>query len=86
MVLALKRPNVVVTVVDKNTARIAAWNSETLPFSEPRLLEIVKSARDGSQTSTMSLKNNKHVENGFYSRRQICSFPPLSTRRFRKRI
>ncbi|KAI8627872.1 nucleotide sugar dehydrogenase [Xylariaceae sp. FL1651] len=44
-ILALKVPEIDVTVVDKNAARVAAWNSDTLPFSEPGLLNAVKAAR-----------------------------------------
>lgn len=44
-VIALKAPDIRVTVVDMNEARIAAWNSETLPIYEPGLDEVVKEAR-----------------------------------------
>ena len=43
--IASKCPHIEVRVVDPNAARIAAWNSETLPVYEPGLFEIVKSAR-----------------------------------------
>jgi len=43
--IAAKCPHIEVRVVDPNAARIAAWNSETLPVYEPGLFEIVKSAR-----------------------------------------
>jgi UDPglucose 6-dehydrogenase len=43
--IALKCPDITVTVVDMNTARIAAWNSSTLPIFEPGLDEVVKQAR-----------------------------------------
>ncbi|HEU5079381.1 MAG TPA: UDP-glucose 6-dehydrogenase [Opitutaceae bacterium] len=43
--IALKAPNIQVTVVDMNTARIAAWNSDTLPVYEPGLDEVVKQRR-----------------------------------------
>jgi len=43
--IAHKCPDVSVTVVDVNEARIAAWNSEELPVFEPGLEEIVKAAR-----------------------------------------
>ncbi|KEI40140.1 uncharacterized protein L969DRAFT_86763 [Mixia osmundae IAM 14324] len=38
-------PHVKVTIVDVNPARIAQWNSDTLPIYEPGLDEIVKSCR-----------------------------------------
>ncbi|WP_426092442.1 nucleotide sugar dehydrogenase [Flavobacterium sp. DSR3-2] len=47
-VIALKCPEIRVTVVDLNDARIAAWNSEdleNLPVYEPRLAEVVAEAR-----------------------------------------
>lgn len=43
--IAAKCPDIEVTVVDPNEARIAAWNSDTLPVYEPGLDEIVRSAR-----------------------------------------
>ena len=46
-VIALKCPNIKVTVVDINTQRIADWNGplETLPVHEPGLEEVVAKAR-----------------------------------------
>jgi UDPglucose 6-dehydrogenase len=47
-VIAQKNPDINVTVVDLNTARIAAWNSEdlsNLPVYEPGLDAVVKEAR-----------------------------------------
>ena len=47
-VLALKNPNIKVTVVDMNEARITAWNDDelnNLPIYEPGLKEVVKEAR-----------------------------------------
>jgi UDPglucose 6-dehydrogenase len=44
-VIALKAPDIQVTVVDMNEGRIAAWNSDTLPIYEPGLDEVVKTAR-----------------------------------------
>ena len=44
-VIALKAPDIQVTVVDMNVARIAAWNSDTLPIYEPGLDDVVKEAR-----------------------------------------
>lgn len=47
-VIALKCPEIKVTVVDINEKRIAAWNSENLeelPVYEPGLAEVVKEAR-----------------------------------------
>ena len=47
-VIALKSPDIKVTVVDLNAARIAAWNNEDLdklPVYEPGLAEVVAEAR-----------------------------------------
>ncbi|MBT3938694.1 MAG: nucleotide sugar dehydrogenase, partial [Pelagibacterales bacterium] len=47
-VIAQKNPNIVVTVVDINEKRIAAWNSSNLnqlPIYEPGLSGVVKEAR-----------------------------------------
>ena len=43
--IALKAPKIEVRVVDMNAARIAAWNSKTLPIYEPGLDEVVKQTR-----------------------------------------
>lgn len=45
-VIASKNPHVDITIVDLSEQRIAAWNSDNLPIYEPRLSEIVRSARD----------------------------------------
>jgi UDPglucose 6-dehydrogenase len=42
--IAAKCPGIQVTVADMNEARIAAWNSDTLPVYEPGLSEVVASA------------------------------------------
>jgi len=44
-VIAHKNPQCTVTVVDINQERIDAWNSDTLPFYETGLLDIVKNVR-----------------------------------------
>ncbi len=44
-VIAAKCPDLKVTVVDVNTARIQAWNGDTLPIYEPGLLDVVREAR-----------------------------------------
>lgn len=43
--IAARCPDIAVTVVDLNEARIAAWNSDSLPIFEPGLDELVRSAR-----------------------------------------
>ena len=44
-VIADRCPHARVTVVDINAARIAAWNSDSLPIFEPGLDEVVRRAR-----------------------------------------
>ena len=44
-VIARNCPQHRVVVVDINAAKIAAWNSDSLPIFEPGLLEVVQSAR-----------------------------------------
>lgn len=44
-VIARKCPDIRVTVVDINEARIAAWNSDNLPVYEPGLDDVVKETR-----------------------------------------
>ena len=44
-VLALKCPDIKVTVVDRNELRINQWNSNKLPIFEPGLEEIVRQCR-----------------------------------------
>ncbi|XP_017470597.1 PREDICTED: UDP-glucose 6-dehydrogenase [Rhagoletis zephyria] len=45
-VMALKCPDIQVTVVDRSSERIAQWNSEKLPIYEPGLDEVVKKCRN----------------------------------------
>ena len=44
-VIAYKCPDVKVTVLDINEARIGAWNGDHLPIYEPGLDDVVKSVR-----------------------------------------
>jgi UDPglucose 6-dehydrogenase len=44
-VIADRCPDISVTVIDLNEARIAAWNSQTLPVYEPGLDEVVHRTR-----------------------------------------
>jgi len=43
--IALKAPDIIVTVVDMNAVRIAAWNSSVLPIYEPGLDDVVRQCR-----------------------------------------
>ncbi|KAK1832584.1 UDP-glucose 6-dehydrogenase [Podospora conica] len=49
-VIALNNKDVSVTVVDKDVARIARWNSQHPPIHEPGLQEILRITRDGTNT------------------------------------
>jgi UDPglucose 6-dehydrogenase len=49
-VIALYNREVTVTVVDKDAARIARWNSQHPPIYEPGLQEILRITRDGTNT------------------------------------
>lgn len=44
-IIAQKAPEITVTVVDMNEARIAAWNGDVLPVYEPGLDDVVKECR-----------------------------------------
>lgn len=44
-VIAMKCPQHRVTVADISEARIAAWQTDTLPIYEPGLLEVVQASR-----------------------------------------
>lgn len=54
-VIALQNPHISVSVVDKDTTRIARWNSKHLPIHEPGLHDIVRSARDGLRSASIAL-------------------------------
>ena len=43
--IACKASDIEVHVVDMNSTRIAAWNSDTLPIYEPGLDEVVRQSR-----------------------------------------
>ncbi len=60
-VIALKAPDIQVTVVDMNVARIAEWNSDRLPVYEPGLDEVVR------QTRGKNLHFSTDVEGGIKS-------------------
>ena len=57
--IALKCPEIEVTVVDLNQQRIDAWNSETLPIYEPGLYEVVKACR--GRNLFFSTESRHHV-------------------------
>ncbi|KAI0438623.1 nucleotide sugar dehydrogenase [Xylaria telfairii] len=48
-VIAYQNPQIRVTVVDRDAARIRSWNSRHLPIYEPGLRHIVRIARDGGR-------------------------------------
>lgn len=53
-VLAYKCPELPVTVVDKNAARIGSWNSDALPLYEPGLSEIIAQVRQRNDTCNLT--------------------------------
>ncbi|MGY8944709.1 MAG: nucleotide sugar dehydrogenase, partial [Flavobacteriales bacterium] len=61
-VIALKCPEIKVTVVDLNADRIAAWNGplENLPVYEPGLSEVVEKAR--GRNLFFSIEVDKAIE------------------------
>lgn len=56
--IALKNPDYKVVVVDINSERIKAWNSENLPIYEPGLLEIVHKVRDKNLFFSTDVENS----------------------------
>jgi UDPglucose 6-dehydrogenase len=56
--IALKNPDYKVIVVDINSERIKAWNSENLPIYEPGLLEIVHKVRDKNLFFSTDVENS----------------------------
>ncbi|PWY61721.1 UDP-glucose/GDP-mannose dehydrogenase [Aspergillus eucalypticola CBS 122712] len=56
-VIASKCSSVQVTVVDKDPARIHAWNSESLPLHELQLAEIISDIREHAEKSTECVKS-----------------------------
>ena len=63
-VIAMKCPDIKVTVVDLNAERIAAWNGplENLPIYEPGLAEVVAEAR--GRNLFFSTEVDKAIEEG----------------------
>ncbi|MFQ5686763.1 MAG: nucleotide sugar dehydrogenase [Candidatus Scalindua sp.] len=56
--IALKNPGYKVVVVDINSERIRAWNSEELPIYEPGLLEIVHKVRSKNLFFSTDVENS----------------------------
>ena len=54
-VLAYKCPQITVTAVDTNLGRVTAWNSDSLPISEPELQGVVKIVRGQNLWFTTNL-------------------------------
>ncbi|KAK3322726.1 hypothetical protein B0H66DRAFT_213531 [Apodospora peruviana] len=54
-IIALHNPDITVNVVDLNEQRVAAWNSTYLPIHETGLLKVVRTARDGTLDTVVSL-------------------------------
>lgn len=58
-VIALKCPEIEVTVVDISHSRISSWNSDELPIYEPGLLQVVQQCRN--KNLFFSTDVGKHV-------------------------
>ncbi len=56
--IALKNPDYKVIVVDINSERIKAWNSENLPIYEPGLLEVIHKVRDKNLFFSTDVENS----------------------------
>ncbi len=59
-VIALKCPQIKVTVVDKNQDKIKAWNTKnlnSLPVFEPGLKDIIKKVRDKNLFFSSDMKS-----------------------------
>ena len=54
-VIAYHNPQILVNVVDLNEQRVSDWNSYHLPIHEDGLLKVVRTARDGTLDTTVSL-------------------------------
>jgi UDPglucose 6-dehydrogenase len=54
-IIAQRCPEVVATVIDRNAARIAAWNSDKLPVFEPGLDAIIREVRGRNLTFSTEL-------------------------------
>jgi UDPglucose 6-dehydrogenase len=59
-VIALQNPHIRVTVVDMNATRIAQWNSRHLPVHEPGLCDVIRSARDGTRSTSFILEEGQN--------------------------
>jgi UDPglucose 6-dehydrogenase len=71
--MAFQNPQIRVTVVDKDEARIRRWNSRHPPIYEPGLSEILRIARDGSRECSFVTKQRKFVSPHLSSDGSLCS-------------
>ena len=62
-VFALHLPDVTISVVDTNAERIASWNSDDLPFSEPGLHDIILAIRGDPHNNRVLDKNGFQEHN-----------------------
>lgn len=79
--IAAKQPDIVVTVVDLNQERIAAWNSDKLPVSEPGLSMVVSIARDGKSDALGARTIDPRAIGSVPNSQDDHHPPPLSPRR-----
>lgn len=59
--IACKNPDIEVHVVDIDETQIQAWKSDVLPVTEPDLLPIVRSSRDGTNGRPPNLRFSTNV-------------------------
>ena len=62
-IIALKCPQIKVTVVDLNEQRIKEWNSDSLPIYEPGLYDVVMQTRGRNLFFTTEVE--KSVEEAY---------------------
>lgn len=56
-IIALKCPDIKVTVVDLSKNQIDAWNSDELPIYEPGLYDVVKACRGRNLFFSVDINN-----------------------------
>ncbi|KAI9933728.1 UDP-glucose 6-dehydrogenase 1 [Aspergillus wentii] len=87
-VIAYKCPDVQVTIVDKNKARVDAWNSDCLPMFEPGLEDLISSIRRrpqeplGNDANACNLTFSTDVENAIEEADLIMLCIDTPTKRF----
>ena len=76
-IIAMKCPEIKVTVVDLNEQRIKEWNSENLPIFEPGLYEVVKESRGRNLFFTTEVEKSIEEADMVFLSVNVCSFLPI---------